>query len=176
VQDDGGSLSGIDEGSSFGPGVNPFDMTCARHVIFTARIHYTSEVSEAADSASFSVVSSLPGFDVDDLSGLGVSSDGLLGSDDDLVIANATALLPALVAEQGLAPPVPIEETTGTVPPSDRPTNTPGSDRWRTYWPAFAFTGFLVVAGLAWIVVALIVRSMQAHSPDFTLSSLLQED
>jgi len=176
IQDDGGNLSGFEQGSSFGPGASPFQSECTPYVVFTASLLYTSETSEASDSASYTVESNLPGFDADGLGGLGVSADGLLGPNDDLVIANATALLPALVAEQGLAPPVPIEETAGTIPAADRPTNTPGSDRWRTYWPAYLFTGFLVVAGLGWVATAFFVRSVQTHTPDFTLSSLLEED
>lgn len=176
IQDDGGSLSGIEEGSSLGPGVSPYSPGCSPSVVFAASIHYTSETSEAADSASYRIESTLSGFDARSLGPLGVSDASLLGADDDIVIANATALLPALVAEQGLAPPIPIEETSGTIPASDRPTNTPGSDRWRTYWPAYAFCGFLLLAGVGWAVTAFFVRHMQAHTPDFTLSSLLEED
>lgn len=176
VQDDDGTFSGIEQGSSFGPGRSPFQPECTPYVVFTAVIHYTSELSESSDSADYAVRTNLVGLDVGSLDGLGVSGGGLLGANDDIVIANATSLLPALVAEQGLAPPVPIEETTGTIPSADRPTNTPGSDTWRTHWPLFAFTGLLLIAGVAWIGLALFVRAEQRHEPDFTLSSLLQED
>lgn len=176
VQDDGGGLSGVEQGSSFGPGRSPYQPECTPFVRFTASVRYTSEASESTDSASYTVESNLPGFDARTLGGLGVSEAGLLGENDDLVIANATALLPALVAEQGLAKPILLEETAGTIPEADRPTNTPGSDRWRTYWPAYAFAGFLLVAGVGWLVLALYLRYMQTHSPDFTLSSLMQED
>lgn len=176
IQDDDGTFSGVEQGSSFGPARSPFDPECNPYVVFTAQIHYTSELSESADSADYAVRTNLAGLDIGSLGGLGVSDAGLLGGDDDLVIANATALLPALVAEQGLAPPVPIEETSGTIPAADRPTNTPGSDTWRTHWPLFAFTGLLVVGGLVWMAMAFSVRQMQQRAPGLTLSSLLEED
>ena len=176
IIDGGGNISGFEQGSSFGPGQSPYQAECTPFVRFVASLEYTPESSELSDSATYTVESNLPGFDADDLGPLGVSSDGLLGQNDDLVIANATALLPALVAEQGLAPPVALEETAGTIPDADRPTNTPGSDRWRTYWPAYLFTGFLILAGVSCLLLALYTRYMQTHTPDFTLSSLMQED
>lgn len=176
VQDDDGNLSGFEQGSSLGPGLSPYAAGCTPYVVFTAFVHYTSELSESADSASYGVESNLEGFDPDDVGGLGISDDQLLGSNDDLAVANATALLPALVAEQGLAPAVPIEETAGTIPATDRPTNTPGSDTWRTHWPLFALTGLLLVAGVGWIAGAFAVRSVQRHNPDFAISSLFDDD
>lgn len=177
VQDDGGSLSGTDTGSSLGPGRSPYDPACSPYVVFRASLHYTSEASEAADSATYSIDSNLPGFDARSLDGLGISGSGLLGGNDDIVVANATALLPALVAEQGLAPPIPIEETAGTtIPAADRPTNTPGSDLWRTHWAAYSFTGLLLLGGVAWLGLALFVRHMQQQDPDFAIGELFDDD
>jgi hypothetical protein len=177
VQDDGGSLSGVDTGSSLGPGRSPFDPSCAPYVVFVADLHYTSETSEAADRATYSIESNLPGFEARGLDSLGISGSSLLGDKDDLVVANATALLPGLVAEQGLAPPIPIEEAPGTtIPDADRPTNTPGSDRLRTYWPAFTFAGLLLLGGVVWLGLALFVRHMQQTDPDFALSEAFDTD
>lgn len=177
VRDDGGSLSGTDTGSSLGPGRSPYDPACTPYVIFRANLHYTSEASEASDSAGYSIDSNLPGFDPRRLEGLGISDSSLLGGNDDIVVANATALLPGLVAEQGLAPPIPIEETAGTtIPASDRPTNTPGSDLWRTHWAAYSFAGLLLLGGLAWLGVALFVRHMQQQDPDFAFGELFDDD
>lgn len=177
VRDDGGSLSGTDTGSSLGPGRTPYDPACTPYVVFRAVLHYTSEASESADSASYVIDSNLQGFDARSLDGLGISEGSLLGANDDLVVANATALLPGLVAEQGLAPAIPIEQTAGTtIPAADRPTNTPGSDRWRTHWPAYSFSGVLLLGGLAWLGVALYVRHMQQHDPDFALGELFDDD
>lgn len=177
VQDDGGSLSGTDTGSSLGPGRSPYDPGCSPYVVFRASLHYTSEASEASDSATYSIDTNLPGFDARSLDGLGISGNSLLGGNDDTVVANATALLPGLVAEQGLAPPILIEETAGTtIPAADRPTNTPGSDLWRTHWAAYSFSGLLLLGGLAWVGVALFVRHMQQQDPDFAIGELFDDD
>lgn len=177
VRDDGGNLSGTDTGSSLGPGRSPYDPACSPYVVFRANLHYTSESSEASDSAGYSIDTNLPGFDARSLDGLGISGNSLLGGNDDVVVANATALLPGLVAEQGLAPPIPIEETAGTtIPATDRPTNTPGSDLWRTHWAAYSFSGLLLLGGLAWLGVALFVRHMQQQDPDFALGELFDDD
>jgi hypothetical protein len=145
--------------------------------VFVADIHYTSSFSEAADSATYHLSSTLPGFDGGDLGDLGVSSKGLLGSNDDLVVINATSLLPALVSEQGLAPGIVAEETTGTIPASDGPTGRSGlSDQLRTYWGLYLVTALLILGGLAWFGVALFLRSMQRGNRSLTLSSLLDND
>ena len=176
VQDDDGTFSGTDQGSSLGPGRDPRETACAPSVIFVADLHYTSELSESGDSARYRVDSTLPGFDTSDLSSLGVSSRGLLGANDDLVVRNAVALLPALVAEQGLAPAIVAEETTGTIPDADRPTGTPSSDTLRTYWPVYVLTGLVAAAGLVWLAFALFLRAEQRRDPHFTFSSMLQQD
>lgn len=175
VVDDAGSSGGLETGSSLGPDRSPLDPTCAPAVVFVADIHYTSEFSEAPDDASFRVETTLAGFDTTDVSILGVSEGALLGENDDLTIFNATSLLPLLVAEQGLAPPVPVEETVGTIPEADRPTGGGGSDRVRTYGSLYFFAGFLVFAGIAWLVTGLVLRSVQARHPDFALSDLFDD-
>ena len=175
VSDDSGSGSGTDEGSHLGPDTSPYDNACERSVFFVASIHYTSELSESADSASFDVVSTLPGLDTSDLSLLGVSENALLGENDDVAIFNATSLLPLLVAEQGLAPPIAAEQTVGTIPAEDKPTGQGGSDRFRTYGALYFFAGFLVFAGVAWLVTALVLRSVQARRPDFAISDLFDD-
>ena len=177
VQDDDGASSGTDTGSSLGPGRSPEDPACSPRVVFVADIHYTSSFSEAADSARYHVSSTLAGFDAGNLGSLGVTGSGLLGSNDDLVVINATSLLPALVSDQGLAPGIVAEETTGTIPASDRPTGGSGlSDRLRTYWGVYLFTALLILVGLAWFGVALFLRSMQRGHPGLTLSSLFDHD
>lgn len=175
VRDDAGSGSGLEEGSHLGPDTSPYENACARSVFFVASIHYTSELSESPDEASFSVQSTLPGLDTSDLSLLGVSERALLGDNDDLAIFNATSLLPLLVAEQGLAPAIPAEQTQGTIPAADEPTGRGGSDRVRTYGALYFFAGFLVFAGLAWLVTALVLRSVQARRPDFAISDLFDD-
>jgi hypothetical protein len=176
VQDDGGSLSGVDRGSSLGPDSDPNAAACAPRVVFVADLHYTSSMSESPDSATYHLESTLPGFDARSLDPLGVSGSALLGGRDDLTVINATGLLPVLVAEQGLAPPVPAEETVGTIPATDRPTGKPSSDRLRTHGVAFGFAGFLVFGGLCWVGLALVLRHLQRTQPDLTLASLFDGD
>ena len=174
VRDDDGPLSGLDQGSSLGPGQDPRDPACSPSVIFVADLRYTSQMSESADSASYRIDSTLPGFSGRGLADLGIDEGALLGDDDDLAVFNATSLLPALVAEKGLAPPIIAEETTGTIPAADRPTGSPSSDRVRGWWPAFTITGLLILLGGLWMAAALFLRS----SPDLAaqLTASFSED
>lgn len=162
VQDDSGSASGTDQGSSLGPNRSPFDRECTPSVVFVANLRYTSELSEAADSASIHVESTLP-IDIsgDDLRRFGVTGSAMLGNNDDVALINAASVLPALVAEAGLAPPVPAEQTTGTIPASDRPTGGGSSDRLRNYGGLYALAAVVLLAGIGWFVFALILPSLQ---------------
>ncbi len=158
VQDESGRYSGTDLGSSRGVGLPAEHSSCPRFMVFRADLHYTSESSESEDSASFSVFANVGGGpDEGDLRRLGVTAQALLGEKDDLAVANAVLALPALVAERGLAPPVPPEETEGTIPATDRPTGRPGSDWVRAYVAFILLAAALVVGGLglagwAWTV------------------------
>lgn len=176
VQDDDGSLSGVDRGSSLGPGRDPRQPTCSPSVIFVADLNYTSSLSESPDSATYRVESTLPGFDAGSLDPLGVSGTALLGDRDDLTVLNATALLPVLVAEQGLAPAVAVEETVGTIPAADGPTGTPSSDLVRSHGFAFAIAAVLVLAGAVWFGLALFLRQVQRRAPHVTLATLFVDD
>ena len=176
VQDDDGSLSGVDQGSSLGPGTDPRLPACSPSVIFVADIHYTSSLSESPDSATYHVESTLPGFDDRSLDPLGVSGTALLGDRDDLTVLNATALLPVLVAEQGLAPAVAVEETVGTIPATDVPTGKPSSDVLRTHGWAFAIAAVLILAGVVWFALALWLRHAQRRDPHLTFATLFVDD
>lgn len=151
VNDYGGSASGVDEGSSLGVGPTAIETECERYVIFEARITYTSQASEYEDSASFEVRSNIPGAPTSaDLGEAGISTGGLLGGNDDQVVANAALLLPALVAEKGLAPPIALEANTQPLPSSDRATGTPGSDWLRKYGAAAGMAALVFAGGLGW--------------------------
>ena len=151
VNDYGGSASGVDEGSSLGVGPTAIETECERYVIFEARITYTSQASESEDFATFGVRSNIPGAPTSaDLGEAGISSGGLLGGNDDQVVANAALLLPALVAEKGLAPPITLEANTQPLPGSDRATGTPGSDWLRKYGAAAGMAALLFAGGLGW--------------------------
>ena len=157
VYDYGGGADGIDQGSSLGVGQTAVQTQCPRYVVFEASMTYTSSASEAEDSARFDVVSNIPGAPTAaDLRDNGISGGGLLGAHDDEVVANATLLLPALMAEKGLAEPISLEANTQPLPASDRATGTPGSDWLRKYGSAVAVAALILLGGLgwaAWIVV-----------------------
>jgi hypothetical protein len=157
VYDYGGGGDGVDRGSSLGVGTTA-DGTegvsaspCRKWVIFEATLTYTSAASEAEDSASFSVRSNVPGAPTAaDLRANGVAEGSLLGANDDVAVANATLLLPALMAEKGLAEPISLEANTQALPAGDRATGTPGSDWLRKYGAAVAVAALTFVGGLAW--------------------------
>jgi hypothetical protein len=132
----GASNAGTETLSSAGPGVSAEEAAagsaapCPKGTLeVVAYLSYTSSSSEAEDSASYSVRSTVAGLagisarsQLEDLTGL--SEGGLLGDDDDLVLRNATAALPLLV---GGSTPAPV--ATGTAAPNgDRLTGSPGSD------------------------------------------------
>ena len=151
VYDYGGGGDGIDRGSSLGVGKTANAAECARWVIFEATLVYTSASSESEDSASFSVTSNVAGAPTSaDLRDNGISEGGLLGNNDDQTVANATLLLPALMAEKGLAEPISLEANTQALPAGDKATGTPGSDWLRKYGPAVAFAALVFLGGLGW--------------------------
>lgn len=151
VQDDDGTQSGTEFGSSRGVGLPAEDRSCPRFMVFRASLRYTSESSESEDSGSFYVFGNVGGGpDERDLRRVGVSEQALLGRNDDLALANAVLALPALVAERGLAPPVPAEATEGAIPAADRPTNQPGSDWTRAYGHFIFLSVVLIGGGLGW--------------------------
>ena len=153
VNDYGGGADGVDQGSSLGVGTSANTTECPRWVIFEARITYTSQASESEDSASFAVSTNVPGAPGSgDLRQNGISEGGLLGARDDEVVANATLLLPALMAEKGLAEPISLEANTQALPAEDRATGTPGSDWLRKYGAALAVAALVLLGGLGWAV------------------------
>lgn len=136
VQDESGGPSGLEAGSSQGPG-RPLDRaSCPRYAVLQAGVAYTSETSESEDSvSSFGIDSNLPRPPTtDQLAELGYGESSLLSDDDDQAVIDMTGVLPLLVAEAGLAPYVPFEAPTEPIPAADRPTDSPSSDWLRTYW------------------------------------------
>ena len=157
IDDENGSVA-EDAGSSLGPG-DATGLTgpeCPKYVFLSAIVDYTSELSEAEDSASWSIESNLgrpP--TVGELAGLGFRADDLLGEEDDEVLANAVGALPLLVADHGEAKAVGFAP--GDLPPEQagRPTGSPGSDFLRERWAPLLLCVFLLLGGLVWLVAAL---------------------
>lgn len=176
VYDYGGSGDGTDQGSSLGVGKAADAVAnaaeCARWVIFEATIVYTSASSESDDSASFSVSSNVAGAPTSaDLRDYGITEGALLGNNDDQTVANATLLLPALMAEKGLAEPISLEANTQALPAGDKATGTPGSDWFRKYGAAVAFAAVIFVGGLGWAAWILFREHPFAPAPVRNISS-----
>ena len=171
VYDYGGGADGTDLGSSLGVGQPAIQAECPRYVVFQASITYTSSSSEAEDSASFDVVSNIPGAPTAaDLRANGISGGGLLGANDDQVVANAALLLPALLAEKGLAEPISLEANTQPLPADDRATGTPGSDWLRKYGAALAVAALTLAGGLGWAAWILVKEHPFRSAPVETMS------
>lgn len=152
VDDQGGGASGIDAGSNLGPTTPVDPAACDRYVVFDADIVYTSELSDREDAAAFTVLSNIAGAPgAAELREVGISTAALLGDDDDAEVGDAVLALPALVAAEGLAPFVPAEPNTGTIPAADGPTGSPGQSDWlRQNGAGVLGGGALIVAGLGW--------------------------
>jgi hypothetical protein len=136
--------------SNAGPDRAPNVADCPKgSLILQARITYTSASSESDDSASFSVVSDVPGVSssvatqrLKDLSG--VKDGDLVGNDDDLALRNATAALPLTLDG---ATPAELPASTGTAPNGDHLTGSPGSDWIRAH-------GLGIAIGVLFLVLA----------------------
>jgi hypothetical protein len=157
IDDESGTVI-EDAGSSLGPG----DVTalagaeCPKFVLLNGVVDYTSELSEAEDSASWSITSNLnkpP--TTGELRDLGHTAEGLLGDEDDEVLANAVGALPLLVADHGEAKPVGFAP--GDLPreQAGEPTGNPGSDLLRESWALLLICVLMLVGGLVWLVSVL---------------------
>lgn len=129
----GSTFDGDEIGSSRGGrGVRlPRDL-CPKYAILTGRIRYTPESSESEDSAAVAVVTNLPiAFSPERV---GLRTKDLLENRDDATLIAMVEALPLVVAEDAGVPFVAFEPRAEPLS-GDGPTNTPGSDWWRNYWP-----------------------------------------
>ena len=157
--DDGdtGEWGGTYAASSSGEGVRATEADgCSAGVVeLVARISYTSDFSEAEDSASWDLVSDVPGLTIADVEDQGLSSGDLL--DDGASAAtlqNAVLSLPRLAAEQAGLQPVVLTPNASPLPEGARPTGTPGSDWLREHLALLALSVAAVLAGLVALVAA----------------------
>lgn len=142
-------------GSNFGAGTPVTSGTCQTTVEFTATITYTSESSEAEDSASYDVSSQPAGVTRMDLDALGIDFDDLTGEDPDVVVGKAVTALPLLAADADLATPISAAPETGTAPADAQLTDDPGSDWWRDRGGMVIWALILMAASgvLVWAVL-----------------------
>ena len=157
--DDGdtGEWGGTYAASSAGEGVRATEADGCRNgvVELVARITYTSDFSEAEDSASWDLVSDVPGLSISDVEDQGLSSGDLL--DDGASAAtlqNAVLSLPRLAAERAGLQPVVLEPNAAPLPEGAEPTGSPGSDWLRENLVLLALSVGAVLAGLVALVAA----------------------
>ena len=154
---DTGEWGGTYATSSAGEGVRATEADgCDDGVVeLVARIAYTSDFSEAEDSASWDLVSDVPGLTIADVEDQGLSSGDLL--DDDASAAtlqNAVLSLPRLAAERAGLQPVVLQPNASPLPSGAQPTGTPGSDWLRENLVLLALSVGAVLAGLVALVAA----------------------
>ena len=149
--------------SNAGPGTSASSAECTDGVELRAQITYTSSFSEAEDSATWTLASTLPELTIEDVERLGLSADDLLDdARSETVLLNAVQALPRLAAEQAGRPPVVLQPATAPAPPDARATNSPGSDWLRENGPLLGFCVLLVLAGLTLLALS---RRRPAYRP-----------
>ncbi len=163
---DTGAFAGTYSSSSAGPGTSAATAPgCPRgYVEVVATVAYTSSLSEAEDSASWRLDSTVGGGltigDVEQATGAGAND--LLNDDrSETVLLNAVQALPGLAAERAGLPPVVLEANTEPLPEGARATDTPGSDWLRENGTALALSVLAVLAGL----VALLASRRRPYDP-----------
>jgi hypothetical protein len=148
----GESSDGIEQGSSRGgPGAVVDRDQCARYAVLTGEITYTSALSESEDSARVGVDTNL-GIDFS-IGRFGLSIKDLLGDRDDATLVGLVEALPLAVGEDTGIPFVEFEPRAEPLV-GDGPTDRPGSDWWRNYWPLVLLMVAIpaaLVGGWLWI-------------------------
>ncbi|NES26032.1 hypothetical protein GCE86_26380 [Micromonospora terminaliae] len=154
-----------DAGSNLGEGVAVnTDPRCPRYVEVVANIRYTSESSEASDSAEIHVEGSSDFGDADlsamasGLARFGLDEDAFI-DDPGWAVTRAATTLPLLAAEAGLVEPAP----TPTAAPAGSPSPLPaaGNDFWRDRWGGLlAAVGLFLLAALL-VAVGVVQRRRQ---------------
>jgi hypothetical protein len=152
-------------GSNLGDGIAVGeDPRCPRWIEVEADVTYTSESSEASDSATIRVNGS-DDIDTGDLYTIGRGLERF-GLDDDAFIddpgwavTRAATTLPLLAAEAGVAEPAATPTATPTAAPSPLPAA--GNDYWRDRWGGLlAAAGLLLLAAL-FVTVGVVQRRRQ---------------
>ncbi|MBC7374345.1 MAG: hypothetical protein H7323_10195 [Frankiales bacterium] len=129
---DTGQFSGTYVTSSSGVGVPPDPASCPRGIVeVLASVTYTSSYSEAEDSASWQLSSTIGGgltiADVEAVTGAS-ANDLLDDATSETALLNAVLSLPGLASERAGLPPVVLEQNTEPLPAGARATDTPSSD------------------------------------------------
>ena len=157
--DDGdtGEWGGTYAASSAGEGRRATEGDDCREgvVELVARITYTSDFSEAEDSASWDLVSDVPGLSIADVEDQGLSAGDLLDDGSSATtLLNAVLSLPRLAAERAGVAPVVLTPNASPLPEGAAPTGTPGSDWLRENLVLLALSVGAVLAGLVALAAA----------------------
>ncbi|MPZ80314.1 MAG: hypothetical protein GEV28_07925 [Actinophytocola sp.] len=150
VRVDNEGVADTSSGSNFGYGRSLSDEAgnCESRVEFLANIEWTSESSEAEDSASYSVDSLPSGPSTADLDSLEIiSEDGLKGDDVDSDVYKAVAALPLLAADSGIADPIEASPAPEAESGDAVPTDSPSSDFWRQSGNQILLGALLLLGG-----------------------------
>ncbi len=156
-----------DVGSNWGVGqAADEDERCPRYVVLAVDMEWAPETSEAEDSASAEVRTSVPGLDPDTaFNRLGVSSSDFVSDQDDVAVFRATAGLPALVADTGAAPPVTPQPDALAKPEADSLTGSPSSDFLRVYAAPVVLSVLALLGASAWLVYAFLGVTRNRPTP-----------
>ena len=149
---DTGEWGGSYATSSGGEGVRAQDAgDCPSGVVeLVARVVYTSEFSEAEDSAAWDLLSDVPGLTIADVEDEGLSAQDLLDDGSSATtLLDAVLSLPRLAADQAGIEPVVLQPNADPLPEGARPTGSPGSDWLRENIALLGLSVAAVVAGLA---------------------------
>ncbi len=148
LRDDSGGPSGDDVGSSQGPDAELDKASCQRWVILEGAIQYTAEASDFEDDSALRISSNLsPAPTEGDLRELGVTGS-LTDEDNDVVLTNMVEALPLVVAGNGQAPYVEFETAQTPTAGQGEPTDSPGSDVLRQWWPLLVLCVLAMLAGI----------------------------
>ena len=180
VSDPSSIYGGLYVVSSSGIDVPPAAASCSRGTVeLRAMISYASEYSDATDTASWLVDSSLGGPTETDLAVNGFSAQSLLDdAKSEQVLLNAALALPRLTAEavDGV-PPLVLTPATASPPADAQATGRPGSDAWRQSKTSIVLLGVVALGSIAWAVSLLRRprRSWDPHPP-YTYRNYPQPD
>jgi len=156
VDDDSGGPSGDDVGSNLGPGTPVESGSCEKTVLLEGFVSFTCGSCESEDSASWRILTDVPGVSAGDLEDLGFGGGVLKDDDGDAKLASMVGALPLIVGSKGAAPALEADPVdTSTVPASDKATNSPAIPDWlRDSWLKLAGLLIVVTGGAIWFVQA----------------------
>ena len=154
---DTGEWGGTYAASSGGEGVPASSAgDCPGGVVeLVASMVYQSSFSEAEDSASWQLDSTLGELTIADIENAGLSAEALLDDDRSATtLLNAVLSLPQLATEQAGLDPVVLEPNASPLPEGARPDDSPGSDWLRENGPLLALSVAALLTGLLALVAS----------------------